>query len=172
MQVVSPPDFSGPQPRTSEQGSQQGRRAAPHRHRDPCWLVCGAGRRDLAFLPHVEGVQSKLGIQMLCVPNSSATCSQHSPGPGLWEPGVQHGQSLCDGATVLVLLADEVAVMDEVVQSPENRGGAIGIRDTWRVWGQRCDRNYTCPTSGRRREGKQHGWFPQPPAIPPKCYWI
>lgn len=40
----------------------------------------------------------------------------------LWEPGVQHGQSLRDGATVLALLADEVAVMDEVVHSPENRG--------------------------------------------------
>lgn len=122
MQVVSPPDFSGPQPRTCEQGSQQGRRAASRGHRDHCWLVCGAGRRDLAFLLHVEGVQSKLGIEMLCVPNSSATCSQHSPGPGLWEPGVQHGQSLRVGATVLALLADEVAVMDEVVHSPENRG--------------------------------------------------
>lgn len=44
---------------------------------------------------------------------------------------MQRGQSLCDEATVLVLLADEVAVMDEAVQSPENRGckESRGCRD-------------------------------------------
>lgn len=35
---------------------------------------------------------------------------------------MQRGQSLHDGATVSALLADEVAIMDEVVQSLENRG--------------------------------------------------
>ena len=115
----------------------------------------------------MEGVQSKLGIEMLCVPNSSATCSQHSPGPGLWEPGVQHGQSLRDGATVLALLADEVAVMDEVVHSPENRGckERRGCRDQGHTesLGQRCDRNYTCPTSGRRDGNESNmGGSPNP----------
>lgn len=30
------------------------------------------------------------------------------------------------------------------------KAGAVEIRDIRRVWGQRCDRNYACPTSGRR----------------------
>ena len=35
---------------------------------------------------------------------------------------MRRGQSLPDGATVSALLADEVAIMEGVVQSPENRG--------------------------------------------------
>lgn len=45
------------------------------------------------------------------MPNSPLTYSRHSPGPGLWELGMQRGQSLSDGTTVLALLADEAAVM-------------------------------------------------------------
>ena len=43
------------------------------------------------------------------------------------------------------------------------KGGAVGIRDTRRVWGQRCDRNYTCPTSGRRDGNESNmGGSPNP----------
>ena len=139
MQVVSPRDFSGPQPRTSEQGSQQGRRAAPCGHRDHCWLVCGAGRRALAFLPHVEGVHSKLGIERLCVPNSSATCSQHSPGPG-------SASRECGVASPCLM--EPLYRLFSLMRWPSwrgwcralktegvKKGGAVGIRDTWRVWG-------------------------------------
>lgn len=49
--------------------------------------------------------------RQLRVPNSPATYSRHSPGPGLWELGMQRGQSLSDGTTVLALLAEEAAVM-------------------------------------------------------------
>ena len=70
-----------------------------------------SGGSDLAFLPHMEGVQSKLGIETAL--RAQQPCHLLSAQPRSWAlgAGMQRGQSLSDGTPVLALLADEAAVM-------------------------------------------------------------